>query len=124
MAFAITEPDAGSNSHNISTSASRDGDVYRLNGTKYYISGCDESQAVLVVTRTSTDEQTGRGRLSLFAVDLDTPGIEMTPIPVEIVAPEKQFTLFFDNVRFPPTGSSAPKATVCARSSAVSIPSG
>jgi alkylation response protein AidB-like acyl-CoA dehydrogenase len=101
MAFAITEPDAGSNSHNISTSASRDGDVYRLNGTKYYISGCDESQSVLVVTRTSTDEQTGRGRLSLFAVDLDTPGIEMTPIPVEIVAPEKQFTLFFENVQVP-----------------------
>ncbi len=79
MAFAITEPDAGSNSHNISTSAARDGDIYRLNGTKYYISGCDESQAVLVVTRTSTDEQSGRGRLSLFVVDLDTPGIEMTP---------------------------------------------
>ena len=101
MAFAITEPDAGSNSHNISTMASRDGDVYRLNGTKYYISGCDESQAMLVVTRTSTDEQTGRGRLSLFVVDLDAPGLEMTPIPVEIVAPEKQFTLFFDNVEVP-----------------------
>ena len=81
MAFAITEPDAGSNSHNISTTATRDGDIYRLNGTKYYISGCDESQAVLVVTRTSTDEKTGRGRLSLFVVDFDTPGIEMTPDP-------------------------------------------
>ena len=101
MAFAITEPDAGSNSHNISTMAARDGDIYRLNGTKYYISGCDESQAMLVVTRTSTDEQTGRGRLSLFVVDLDVPGLEMTPIPVEIVAPEKQFTLFFDNVEVP-----------------------
>jgi alkylation response protein AidB-like acyl-CoA dehydrogenase len=101
MAFAITEPDAGSNSHNISTAATRDGDIYRLNGTKYYISGCDESQAVLVVTRTSTDETTGRGRLSLFVVDFDTPGLEMTPIPVEIVAPEKQFTLFFDNVEVP-----------------------
>jgi alkylation response protein AidB-like acyl-CoA dehydrogenase len=101
MAFAITEPDAGSNSHNISTMAARDGDVYRLNGTKYYISGCDESQAVLVVTRTSTDEDTGRGRLSLFVVDLDAAGLEMTPIPVEIVAPEKQFTLFFDNVEVP-----------------------
>ena len=101
MAFAITEPDAGSNSHNISLAASRDGDIYRLKGTKYYISGCDESQAVLVVTRTSTDEATGRGRLSLFVVDFDTPGLEMTPIPVEIVAPEKQFTLYFDNVEVP-----------------------
>ena len=59
---------------------------------------------MLVVTRTSTDEATGRGRLSLFVVDFDTPGVEITPIPVEIVAPEKQFTLFFDNVRCRLTG--------------------
>jgi alkylation response protein AidB-like acyl-CoA dehydrogenase len=101
MAFAITEPDAGSNSHNISTTATRDGDVYRLSGTKYYISGADESEAVLVVTRTGTDEHSGRGRLSLFVVDLDSVGLEKTVIPVEIVAPEKQFTLFFDNVVVP-----------------------
>jgi alkylation response protein AidB-like acyl-CoA dehydrogenase len=101
MAFAITEPDAGSNSHKIATTATRDGDVYRLNGTKYYISGADESQAVLVVTRTGIDEDTGKGRLSLFIVDLDSPGLDKTLIPVEIVAPEKQFTLFFDNVEVP-----------------------
>ena len=51
MAFAITEPDAGSNSHNLSLTATKDGDIYRLNGSKYYISGVDECQAVLVVTR-------------------------------------------------------------------------
>jgi alkylation response protein AidB-like acyl-CoA dehydrogenase len=101
MAFAITEPDAGSNSHRISTTATRDGDIFRLQGTKYYISGADESEAVLVVTRTGVDEDTGRGRLSLFVVDLDSPGLEKTLIPVEIVAPEKQFTLFFDNVEVP-----------------------
>ncbi|HXQ58489.1 MAG TPA: acyl-CoA dehydrogenase family protein [Acidimicrobiales bacterium] len=101
MAFAITEPDAGSNSHKIATTARRDGDVYRLEGTKYYISGADESEAVLVVTRTGVDEQSGRGRLSLFVVDLDSPGLHKSLIPVEIVAPEKQFTLFFDNVEVP-----------------------
>lgn len=101
MAFAITEPDAGSNSHNIAVTATRDGDLYRLRGTKYYISGCDESESVLVVTRTGVDEDTGRGRLSLFVVDLDSPGLERTVIPVEIVAPEKQFTLFFDDVEVP-----------------------
>src|SRR5580704_13915066 len=101
MAFAITEPDAGSNSHRIATTATRDGDVYRLQGTKYYISGADESEAVLVVTRTGVDEDTGRGRLSLFVVDLDSPGLEKTLIPVEIVAPENQFTLFFDDVEVP-----------------------
>jgi hypothetical protein len=39
MAFAITEPDAGSNSHNLALTATKDGDIYRLNGSKYYISG-------------------------------------------------------------------------------------
>ena len=62
MAFAITEPDAGSNSHNISTTATRDGDRWVLQGTKYYISGVDESDAVLVVARTGTDDD-DRSRL-------------------------------------------------------------
>ncbi|MGH9016802.1 MAG: acyl-CoA dehydrogenase family protein [Acidimicrobiales bacterium] len=101
MAFAITEPDAGSNSHNIATTARRDGDVYRLRGTKYFISFCDESESVLVVTRSGVDEDSGRGRLSLFVVDLDSPGLEKTLLPVEIVAPENQFTLFFDDVEVP-----------------------
>jgi alkylation response protein AidB-like acyl-CoA dehydrogenase len=99
MAFAITEPDAGSNSHNLSLSATKDGDVYRLNGSKYYISGVDECQAMLVVTRSGVDPDTGRGRLSLFVVDTDTPGLDKQVLPVEITAPEKQFTLFFDNVQ-------------------------
>jgi alkylation response protein AidB-like acyl-CoA dehydrogenase len=101
MAFAITEPDAGSNSHKLSTTATRDGDVYRLNGTKTYISGVDECDQLLVVTRTGVDEQSGRGLLSLFIVDRDAPGLTRTVIPVEISSPEKQFTLFFDDVEVP-----------------------
>ncbi|MBF6290100.1 acyl-CoA dehydrogenase family protein [Nocardia cyriacigeorgica] len=100
MAFAITEPDAGSNSHNISTTATRDGGDYVLRGTKHYISGVDEAEAILVVTRTGADEA-GRGRLSLVIVPTDAPGLERTVIPVEVTAPEKQFTLFFDDVRVP-----------------------
>ena len=45
------------------------------------------------------DPDTGRGRLSLFVVDVDTPGLDKQVLPVEITAPEKQFTLFFDNVQ-------------------------
>ncbi|GAA2468823.1 acyl-CoA dehydrogenase family protein [Terrabacter carboxydivorans] len=99
MAFAITEPDAGSNTHLISTAARRDGDEWVLNGKKYYCSGVDEADAVLVVTRTSMDDSTGRARLSLFIVPTDSPGLSMTVIPVEVVAPEKQFTLYFDDLR-------------------------
>ena len=96
MVFAITEPDAGSNSHNLATTATRDGDVYRLRGTKTYISGVDEAPAVLVVARTGTDEVSGEARLSMFIVDPDAPGFERALVPVEIAAPEKQFQLFLD----------------------------
>ena len=104
MAFAITEPDAGSNSHRVSTLATRDGASggWRLKGTKYYISGVDEAEAMLVVTRTGTDDRTDRARLSLFVVDTDAPGLNREVIPVEITAPEKQFTLFFDDVEVGP----------------------
>lgn len=95
MAFAITEPDAGSNSHNIATAGRRDGDGWILTGTKYYCSGADEADALLVVARTGVDEKTGRARLSLFIVETPNPNLQMTVIPVEVTAPEKQFTLFF-----------------------------
>jgi alkylation response protein AidB-like acyl-CoA dehydrogenase len=105
MAFAITEPDAGSNSRKIATTAQRvsgaDGaDEYVLRGTKYYISGVDEVDQLMVVARTGTDAA-GNGLLSLFLVDTDTPGLVATVLPVGIRLPEKQFTLFFDDVRVP-----------------------
>jgi alkylation response protein AidB-like acyl-CoA dehydrogenase len=99
--FAITEPDAGSNSHNLALTATRDGDVYRLNGSKTFISGVDEADQMVVVTRSGTDADTGRGRLSLFIVDTETAGLERSLIETEITAPEKQYTLFFDDVEVP-----------------------
>ena len=102
MAFAITEPDAGSNSHRISTVATRHGDGWRLRGTKYYISGVDDAARMLVVTRTGVDERTGRGELSLFVVDSDAPGLTRERIAVELLATERQFTLWFDDVEVGP----------------------
>jgi alkylation response protein AidB-like acyl-CoA dehydrogenase len=101
MSFAITEPDAGSNTHQVSTKAVRDGDDWVLSGTKYWCSGVDEAAAVLVVAKTGVDEATGHGQLSLFVVDTAAPGFTHTVIPAEITGPEKQFTLFFDEVRVP-----------------------
>jgi alkylation response protein AidB-like acyl-CoA dehydrogenase len=100
MAFGITEPDAGSNSHAITTTATRDGDGWVLNGTKTYISGVDEAQAVLIVSRTE-DARTGKLKPALFVVPTDAPGFEAQIIPMDIVAPENQFTLFLDDVRLP-----------------------
>ena len=99
MSFAITEPDAGSNTHRLSTTAVRDGEDYLLRGQKYYISGIDEADAVLVVARTGTDERTGDAALSLLVVDTDAPGLTAQPLPVSVALPERQFTLFFDDVR-------------------------
>jgi alkylation response protein AidB-like acyl-CoA dehydrogenase len=102
MAFAITEPDAGSNSHRLATTARRDGDQWLLTGTKYYISGADEAACVLVVARTGTDEATGRARLSLFLVPADAPGLTLQPLPVAAMMPERQFTVYFTDVRLGP----------------------
>ena len=101
MAFAITEPDAGSNTHRLATTARRDGGVYRINGSKYYISGVDEADALLLVARTGTDTETGHAKLSLFVVPTDTPGLSWQVIDVEVTAPDRQFTLFFDNAEIP-----------------------
>ena len=98
MAFAITEPDAGSNSHRIATQGTKDGNDWLISGTKYYISGADDADAILVVARTGGAED-GRGRLSLFIVDGNAPGLEKTLIPMQIRAADRQFTLFFDEVR-------------------------
>ncbi|MGV9669059.1 acyl-CoA dehydrogenase family protein [Gordonia sp. NPDC003504] len=100
MAFGITEPDAGSNSHNITTTAKRDGDEWVLNGRKIYISGVDQAQAVLIVARTE-DAKTGRLKPTLFIVPTDTPNFEYRQIEMELQNPEKQFLLFFDDVRLP-----------------------
>ncbi len=100
MAFAITEPDAGSNSHKLTTVAARDGDAWVLNGRKAYISGVDEAEAVLIVGRTA-DAKTGKLRPALFAVPTDTPGFSYRPLEMDIVAPEKQHLLFLDDVRLP-----------------------
>ena len=100
MAFAITEPDAGSNSHKLSTIATRDGDDWLISGRKTYISGVDEADAVLVVAR-AQDARTGTLRPALAVVPTDASGLEKALIPVEITGPEKQFTLFLDDVRVP-----------------------
>src|SRR4051794_38493315 len=74
MAFAITEPDAGTNTHNLAMQATRTDGGWRLRGTKVFISGVEMAHALFVVARTGErDATTGYGRLSLFIVDVDAP---------------------------------------------------
>ncbi|MDA5283913.1 acyl-CoA dehydrogenase family protein [Streptomyces sp. Isolate_45] len=100
MAFGITEPDAGSNSHRITTTARRDGDDWILTGRKVFISGVDIADATLIVGRTE-DARTGRLKPCLFIVPRDTPGFGRTVIDMELQAAEKQFELTLDEVRLP-----------------------
>jgi alkylation response protein AidB-like acyl-CoA dehydrogenase len=100
MAFAITESDAGSNSHKLATALHRDGDEWVLKGGKTFISGVDEVEAVMVVAR-HVDSSGRRLLPSLLIVPTDAPGFTYQHIPMEVVSPEKQFTCFFDDVRLP-----------------------
>lgn len=98
LAFAITEPNAGTNTHKVSTTARRDGSGWKLSGAKYWTSGLDEADAIMVVARGDTVDDAGRAQLSLFIVPVDAPGISMTPIETALHVPETQFMLYFDNV--------------------------
>lgn len=79
--FALTEPDVGSDSGSVTTRAVRDGDVYRLTGTKRYITNADRADLFTVMARTG-EEKGGRG-VSAFLVPRDLPG-------VTVGAPEKK----------------------------------
>ena len=97
IAFAITEPDAGTNSHNLATSLERRGDRFVLNGQKTYISGVEHAEAVLVVARSRLPDGS-LGLPSLAIVDVDAPGFTRDEIPMPYLGPDKQWTLFFDDV--------------------------
>jgi alkylation response protein AidB-like acyl-CoA dehydrogenase len=98
LSFAITEPDAGSNAHRISTTATRDGDHYVVNGQKVFITGMESADWLMFVARTSIDDVSGRGRLSVFMVKSDAPGLSWTPIRTVMNQPDKSHQVYFDNV--------------------------
>ncbi|MCA1197037.1 acyl-CoA dehydrogenase family protein [Sphingomonas sp. R647] len=73
--FALTEPDVGSDSGAVKARAVRDGDVYRLTGTKRYITNADKASLFTVMARTG-DEPGARG-VSAFLVPRDLPGVSI-----------------------------------------------
>jgi len=75
--FALTEPDVGSDSGSVTTRAVRDGDVYRLSGTKRYITNADRADLFTVMARTG--EESGARGVSAFLVPRDLPGVSVGP---------------------------------------------
>jgi len=103
--FAITEPDAGTNTIRASTIAKPTADGrFKLNGRKTYITDAKESDYALVVTRTTPHTEVAKKTdgFTLFIVDMRAKGIEMHPIPMSIPLPETQYQVFFDDVDLGP----------------------
>ncbi|MFC2039409.1 acyl-CoA dehydrogenase family protein [Chloroflexota bacterium] len=98
FAAGFTEPDAGSDLASIRLRAVEDGDQYILNGQKTFSSGCHVAQYHWLGARTDVDAPRHRG-LSLFIVDIKSPGITMRP--QWTFAGWRTNEVFYDNVRVP-----------------------
>jgi len=79
LAFALTEPGAGSDAASVKTSARRDGDHWVLDGEKRYTTGALDADFILVVTRTEPDAKASQG-MSVFLVPTDAEGVDISPI--------------------------------------------
>ena len=101
--IGITEPEAGTNTLNVATRAEKDGDEYVLNGQKAWITFSDRADNMIIVTRTTPLEEVDRGTggISLFIVDMDTPGIDVSPISKHGMNYSKSCEVFLEDVRVP-----------------------
>lgn len=102
--MALTEPDAGSNTLEIRTFASAEGDGWRLNGRKIWITAVPNAAKMLVVARTKKLEEVGRRTegLSMFMIDVDRKGLEHRVIDKLGTHTLASSSVFFDNVRIEP----------------------
>lgn len=102
--MALTEPDAGSNSLAIRTFAAPDGDGWRLNGQKIWITAVPQSRKMLVIARTKKSEEVSKRTMgiTMFLVDTDRPGIEQQAIEKVGTNTLPSSIVYFDNVRLEP----------------------
>jgi acyl-CoA dehydrogenase len=99
-AFAISEPDAGSDVAALQCAAKKDGDSYVINGEKTWISNGGIADFYLVFARTG--EAAGARGISAFIVEANTPGLEIAE-RIEVMAPHPLARLVFNNCRIPAT---------------------
>lgn len=103
FSFGITEPDAGTNTFKIKTTAIRQPDgTFLLNGGKTYQTAFLEADNCLLVARTQPYDPANRTKgISLFIVDTKLHGISATPMDIGMYLPEMQYQTYFDNVVLP-----------------------
>ena len=97
-AFALTEPETGSDVASMTTEARRDGDHYIINGAKTLISNAGIADHYLLVARTG--EAPGARGLSMFIIDAKTPGLQVGD-PIDFIAPHPAAPLTFKDCRVP-----------------------
>ena len=98
-AFALTEPDAGSDVASLQTAARRDGETYVINGRKRFISNAGIADFYTVFARTGTRED-GRATLSAFVVGAKMPGFSVVE-RMELMAPHPIGEIAFNDCRVP-----------------------
>ena len=96
--IGYTEPNAGTDLAALQTRADADGDDFVINGQKVFTSLASDADYIWLATRTDQDAPK-HGGLSMFLVDMKTPGI--TVEPMELLSSHNICTTFFDNVRVP-----------------------
>jgi acyl-CoA dehydrogenase len=99
--MALTEPDAGTNTLAIRTTAVKDGDEWVINGNKIFISGADRAKGMLLVARTTPPEKAPRRTLgiTLFLVDLPSEAVKWNPIPKHAINFSKTCEISISNLR-------------------------
>lgn len=100
--MALTEPAAGTNTLNIQTFADRESDEFVVNGQKTFISGVENADAMLLVSRTSEfDKSNPTGGVTLFLVDdpVERGGISLSELDTAVPWFEKQYQVQFDDLR-------------------------
>ena len=103
VCFGVTEPGAGLDTTRITTFAKREGDRYRVNGRKVWISKAQESEKVLLLTRTSKIEDVAKKTdgMTLFLTDLDRSKIDIRAIPKMGRNAVSSNELFIDDLMVP-----------------------
>jgi acyl-CoA dehydrogenase len=104
QAFGVTEPDAGTDTASITTTATRAGDRYSINGRKIYISRVQHSDLLLLLARTTSPAPGGKPTdgLSMFLVDLRAAiGHGLTVTPINVMINNETNALLFENVEVP-----------------------
>jgi acyl-CoA dehydrogenase len=103
QAFAVTEPGAGSDTTQIKTTATRDGDGYRIRGQKVFTSRVQHSDLMILLARTTPADQVARKSegLSVFLVDLRAVRDQITVRPIRTMVNHETNEVFFDDLRIP-----------------------